>query len=235
MAIKKRALGNVLGRDANAIMVQKYLARFHYTEEDALVHAQENIDIQTGGLLIVDGLQLKAGSIVLLTKQTDKKENGLYTAQSGAWERLQGYENSDDQAYSFKYIYVQSGTDVGKIYTVATQEHEIGLTDIEFIETAFSPNSLPEKIVIRDRYGKFAGSGSGGSDPGDPGDPPIPPVEGGTSFGENVYFGQEEFYFGGPAPEALPPPPPEYTGTHFGNGNVHFGQEDIYFNNEPDG
>jgi hypothetical protein len=149
------------GRDASGITVQKWLGKYEYTGEDALVHAQGNVDLETGGALSIDGVQLGAGDIVLVTRQDDKKENGLYTVQSGSWARLSGYGEGDGAAFDFKYVLIQSGeTDAGKLYVIGNEEYAIGETELEFVETGFSVSALPGKIAIRDREGNFEGSGA---------------------------------------------------------------------------
>jgi hypothetical protein len=157
-------LGHVVGapgRDASGITVQKWLGKYEYTGEDALVHAQGNVDLGTGGALSIDGVQLGAGDIVLVTRQDDKKENGLYTVQSGSWARLSGYGEEDGAAFDFKYVLIQSGeTDAGKLYTIGNEEYAIGETELEFVETGFSVSALPGKIAIRDREGNFEGNGA---------------------------------------------------------------------------
>jgi hypothetical protein len=139
-----------------AARLQNSMGKFGYAPQDAVVRGQGNINITTGGIVSIDGIQLKAGDIVLLTEQTDKKTNGLYTVQSGPWARVQGYTATDGQAFDYNYIVVASGNaDGGKIYAISTEQYTIGQTDLEFVETAFSIAPLPGKIVIRDRTGNL--------------------------------------------------------------------------------
>jgi len=159
-------LGQVLGLivdKSTPIKVQQYLALYHYSRYDALVRAQENVDIQTGGLLLLDGEQLAEDSVVFLTKQADKAENGIYGAKEGPWERLSGYGPADGQAFDHEYIRVLSGTDAGLLYCIKTERYEIGVDPIEFFESAFSPAKISSKIVIRDRDGNIECDGSGGN------------------------------------------------------------------------
>jgi hypothetical protein len=51
------------------------------------VAAVATTNLALGGLQTVDGVVLTAGSRVLLTGQTDTKENGVYVASAGAWTR----------------------------------------------------------------------------------------------------------------------------------------------------
>lgn len=67
------------------LQVKQLLERIRYVS--ARVHSLTNIDIATGGLLVVDGFQTVDGDRVLLVGQTDATENGLYVASAGAWSR----------------------------------------------------------------------------------------------------------------------------------------------------
>jgi len=149
--ILKKPLGYVLGRDASAVEIQKHLAR--YTLLNALVSAQGNIDLASGGLLEIDSVQLEVGNCVFLMRQTEKSENGLYSAQNGPWLRQFGYNVENGQAFDHKFIHIQSGADTGKVFALATEEYVIGETPLEFFETAFSVEALPGKIPIRDETG----------------------------------------------------------------------------------
>jgi hypothetical protein len=148
------------------IKTQLHLAQYRYSRHDATVRAQGNVDVREGGLLLLDGIQLADGSLVFLTEQAAKVENGLYAAREGAWERAVGYGPEDGQAFDNEYIHVLSGTDAGKIYCTKTELYEIDTDPIEFFESAFSPAKLPGKILIRDRDGNFECGRGGGSGPG---------------------------------------------------------------------
>jgi hypothetical protein len=165
-ALEKIFLENSESQEDLGIAIQKTLAQYGYSKSDAAVNARDNVGIEAGGLLTIDGVDLAAGDAVLLSGQTDRKENGLYTAEEGPWERLDGYGPEDGKAFTHEYIYIEKGEDAGKLFTIGTQEYVIGETDIEFFETAFSFKKLPGKKVIRDRNGNFEGSGSGGGDGG---------------------------------------------------------------------
>jgi len=153
-----------LGRVSSPVLTQKQLSEYHFSEQDALVHAQGNINIASGGVLSIDGVQTRIGDIVLLTRQTDKKENGLYKVQANSWSRLDGYSIGDGQAFDNKYISVNAGqTDEGKIFSVAMETYIIGETEISFFETAFSSASILGKIFIGDGKSSFVGGNDNGN------------------------------------------------------------------------
>lgn len=64
-----------------------------------------NIDLSTGGLLTLDGVTLSAGNRVLVKDQTAPAENGIYTANSGAWVRAEDYNTANEvQAGDFTFV-----------------------------------------------------------------------------------------------------------------------------------
>jgi len=85
----------------------------------------------------------------------------LYLAHESSWQRAAGYGPLDGQAFDNQYVKVLHGTDAGLEYAIKNTEYEIGTTELEFFETAFSSEEIPGKIIKRDRDGSFAGGGSG--------------------------------------------------------------------------
>jgi hypothetical protein len=68
-----------------------------------------NVDLATGGLLVIDGVTLVAGDRVLVKNQTAPAENGIYVAASGAWTRATDYDSAEEiQAGDF--VFVSGGT-----------------------------------------------------------------------------------------------------------------------------
>jgi len=155
----------------SAIDIQQKLAQYHHSPIDARVRAQENVDIQTGGLLELDGKQLAEDDIVFLMVQDDRRENGVYLAHETAWTRAPGFDQNDGQAFDSLYIKILEGTDKDLLYTIKTNQYTIGTTELEFFETGLSSGRIPGKIAIRDKNGNLAGTGngSGGGDGGDEG------------------------------------------------------------------
>ena len=67
------------------------------------------VDLATGGLLEIDGVQLVAGNRVLVKDQVAPAENGIYVVAAGAWTRAEDYDSADEvQAGDF--VFVSAGT-----------------------------------------------------------------------------------------------------------------------------
>jgi hypothetical protein len=65
----------------------------------------EDIDLTTGGLLEIDGVQLVAGNRVLVKDQESQAENGIYVAAAGAWTRAEDYDSAAEvQAGDFVFV-----------------------------------------------------------------------------------------------------------------------------------
>lgn len=67
-----------------------------------------NIDLSTGGLLTIDGVNLEEGDRVLVKDQTDATENGIYVASSGAWKRADDF-NSNADVSPGAFCFVEEG------------------------------------------------------------------------------------------------------------------------------
>ncbi|TIT81098.1 MAG: phage tail protein, partial [Mesorhizobium sp.] len=46
-----------------------------------------NIDVDAGGLLVIDGVPTEVGDRILVKDQTDGSENGIRTVSAGQWYR----------------------------------------------------------------------------------------------------------------------------------------------------
>lgn len=68
-----------------------------------------NINLTSGGLLVVDGVQLVADDRVLVRAQTAPAQNGIYLAKSGAWVRADDY-NSPAEIQGGDFTFVTGGT-----------------------------------------------------------------------------------------------------------------------------
>lgn len=135
--------------------LHRYLAGFTLASEHIATVAQIDIDIQTGGEIPVNGAELHSGDIVLLTAQADKKENGLYTVSENTWTRTDNYTNGIYQPFDNKYFLIGDGVCKGKIFVIDVKKYAVDETELDFIESAFSPGTYPGKIVMRDKNGRI--------------------------------------------------------------------------------
>jgi hypothetical protein len=68
-----------------------------------------NVDLTTGGLLEIDGVQLVADDRVLVKSQSTASQNGIYLAKAGAWVRSDDY-NSSAEIQGGDFTFVTGGT-----------------------------------------------------------------------------------------------------------------------------
>lgn len=67
-----------------------------------------NINLQTIGLAVLDGVQLVAGDRVLVKDQTDQTTNGIYNASSGVWAAASDFQSNTQIAPGCQ-VFVTSG------------------------------------------------------------------------------------------------------------------------------
>jgi hypothetical protein len=128
------------------------LAKYSFAAANARVTTTANINLTTGGLLTIDGITTVAGDIVLVKNQTNQKENGIYVVASGAWTRHTAFANENIDCFDYKFILVTDGTvNSGRVFTITENFYSVGLLEISFYETPFSPRQIPGKIPIIER------------------------------------------------------------------------------------
>jgi hypothetical protein len=70
-----------------------------------------NVDLATGGLLVIDGITVADGDRVLVKDQTDPLENGIYVAAAGAWVRAEDQDGSPASEVSAgNFTFVEEGS-----------------------------------------------------------------------------------------------------------------------------
>lgn len=57
-------------------------------EVEYLAVCATTVNITLSGIQTIDGISLNPSEVVLVCNQTDQKQNGLYSVQSGAWSRI---------------------------------------------------------------------------------------------------------------------------------------------------
>lgn len=91
-------------------------------------------NITLSGLLTVDGVALAEGDSVIVWKQTNAAENGIYVVHSGSWTRRDDASTWDDLVSA--YIFASEGTtyhDVGFNCTI-NKGGTLGNTEITFVQ-----------------------------------------------------------------------------------------------------
>ena len=142
--------------EKKGVDAQNILSKFAYIEKTPCAASTGSIDVVKGGLLVIDGVQTKAGDLVFLKDQSDKKQNGFWEVQTGAWNRYTGYTAADTDCFTYKLITIDTGnTNKGKIYFLDDDSYKIDADSLEFKEAAFSYEAYPGKALIRDRSGKI--------------------------------------------------------------------------------
>lgn len=94
-----------------------------------------NINLQTIGLGIIDGVQLVAGDRVLVKDQTDQTTNGIYNASSGVWAASSDFQ-SNNQIASGLQVHVNLGTANGNSNWALTTPNPITLGTSDLIFTS---------------------------------------------------------------------------------------------------
>jgi hypothetical protein len=83
-----------------------------HVHASAVAATTANVDLATGGLLEIDGVQLVADNRVLVKSQTDAEDNGIYLAKAGAWVRAADY-NSSAEIQGGDFTFVTGGSTYG--------------------------------------------------------------------------------------------------------------------------
>ncbi|MER8511671.1 hypothetical protein NKH47_01775 [Mesorhizobium sp. M1060] len=92
-----------------------------------------NIDVDTGGLLTIDGIVTEVGDRVLVKDQTDGSENGIRTVSEGQWYRAADSRSARTMQKGTT-VHVQEGTsNAGKTFVFNTLNPVVGDSDIEIV------------------------------------------------------------------------------------------------------
>jgi phage-related tail fiber protein len=90
------------------------LAEYEALKAEACLKALENVraatdsNITLSGEQTVDGISVEEGDRVLVRKQTDKTQNGIYVVSSGAWSRSSDAD-TNDKFVAGMYVLVEEG------------------------------------------------------------------------------------------------------------------------------
>jgi len=134
----------------------KIMSKFEWAGDSPVAASTANFDIQTGGLAAMDGINLSVGDLVLLKDQNDKRENGLWQVQTGQWNRYPGYQSADQNCLTYKLIFIKQGdTNGGKVFFLDKDVYTIGESELVFVESIFSSQPAPGKVLIFDQHGNI--------------------------------------------------------------------------------
>lgn len=99
-------------------------------------------NITLSGLQTVDGVALAADDRVLVKDQTTGTENGIYTADTGAWSRTEDFNGTYD-VVTGTLVLITSGTVNGStVFELTTASPVIGTTSLAFSQTGAAALSL---------------------------------------------------------------------------------------------
>lgn len=118
-----------------------------------------NIDVDTGGLLTIDGVVTEVGDRVLVKDQTDGSENGIRTASEGQWYRAADSRSARTMQLGTT-VYVQEGSaSAGKTFRFNTLDPVIGDDALSFVEvngaTAPLTSGLNDSSAVAGNASKF--------------------------------------------------------------------------------
>ncbi|MGX5846924.1 hypothetical protein ACWGTO_07580 [Mesorhizobium sp. PL10] len=100
------------------------------------------IDVDTGGLLTIDGVVTEVGDRVLVKDQTDGSENGIRTVSAGQWYRAADARSSRTMQKGTT-ARVQEGTaNAGKTFVFNTLDPVVGDTALSIIEDTPAASQL---------------------------------------------------------------------------------------------
>lgn len=129
-------------------------------KDSAKVATIGNIDLTTGGLLIVDGYQTVDADRILVKDQTDPSENGIYTASAGAWVRTED-ANADGEIVTGTQIFVSdSGHDHAHIYVMNTTDDDlvIGVDPQNWVIKQAVTGHADDLVVVDDNFTALTGT-----------------------------------------------------------------------------
>ncbi|MDX8468923.1 NosD domain-containing protein [Mesorhizobium sp. VK23B] len=93
-----------------------------------------NIDLDTGGLLVIDGVQTEVGDRILVKDQTDGSENGIRTVSAGQWFRAADARTARTLQYGTTVTVQEGSVNGGKTFRFNTLDPVIGDDPISIVE-----------------------------------------------------------------------------------------------------
>jgi hypothetical protein len=90
-------------------------------------------NITLSGLQTIDGVVLVDGDRVLVKDQTDGVENGIYTADSGGWDRALDFNGPQDVVQGTLVAIASGSANALAIYMLTTADPVIGTSSLTFV------------------------------------------------------------------------------------------------------
>ncbi len=98
-----------------------------------------NIDLNTGGLLNIDGVTTVAGNRVLVWQQSNAFENGIYEVVDGSWTRAENFNATQNMVRGTLIPILEGNTHAVAIFQhTTTEDITIDTTNISFAPAAVS-------------------------------------------------------------------------------------------------
>jgi len=89
--------------------------------------------ITLDGLQTIDGVALAAGDRVLVKDQASAIANGIYTADTGTWQRARDFDGSHDAAQGTQVAVVSGTTNARTQWMLSTTSPVIGTSSLTFV------------------------------------------------------------------------------------------------------
>ncbi len=130
------------------------LSRYRFAKVVPVAASTENVNLSVGGSKTIDGYLCTENTAVLLKNQSDPTENGVYKVGS-TWTRYPGYDAVTPTALRNTLFVISNGSEnIGKVYYCNNDLVTIGVDDIAFTESIYSPKDYPKTIMVRDASGR---------------------------------------------------------------------------------
>jgi hypothetical protein len=113
----------------------------HASVMHATTPTDGNINLTTGGLLTLDGVQVSDGDRILVKNQSDGTQNGIYIASTGTWLRASDYDDLPsgiDEVRAGDFFFVEEGNTLADTGWILTTNEPLVLGQTELEYTQFS-------------------------------------------------------------------------------------------------
>lgn len=137
---------------ANQEFVNQVYSRYSFSDQEITVATTQNIELY--GEQTIDGVAVVINNIVLVKNQTDATKNGIYTVQSGNWNRHTNFTNFSSIKYKF-FTILNGISNVGKVFYSPQETCELGTDNLNFEESFFNLTEKSHTVPVRDANGNL--------------------------------------------------------------------------------